>query len=98
MGSGTAKTAIFRVFQETLTNVVRHAGASVVSVTMKRRGATLLFMVHDNGRGMPPSALSKPGRLGLLGIRERLFALKGTVEFVSSKASGTTVTVNVPLR
>lgn len=96
--SGEAKTAIFRVFQETLTNVARHAGASVVSVCLKRRGATLLFTVHDNGRGMPASALSKRGRLGLLGIRERLFALKGTVDFVSGKTGGTTVTVTVPLK
>ncbi len=90
---GTLSIDLFRVFQELLTNVARHAQATHVSVTLRQAGGTLQLEVSDNGRGIPPGRL---GGLGLTGIQERLRRHGGRFE-VHSTARGTTVHVRVPL-
>ena len=90
-------TAVFRIFQETLTNVVRHAEATEVRVTFREDGGRVILEVADNGRGLPADALGSPKALGLLGMNERAAVLGGDVQFQSSPDRGTTVTLRLPL-
>jgi len=89
-------TAIFRIFQETLTNVARHAGASVVEVSFAKQGDGLMLEVHDNGNGIPEEKLKAGTSLGLLGMRERAMILGGEVNIRGIPGGGTTVTVRIP--
>src|SRR5262245_3470903 len=68
---GEQQTALFRIFQEALTNIVRHAGASAVQVTLVERGSLFELRIRDNGRGITDLQASNPGAIGLLGMRER---------------------------
>ena len=68
-------TAVFRIFQEALTNVARHANASKVVVDLKREAESLILAVRDNGKGIDEAAIHAPDSLGLLGIRERATGL-----------------------
>ncbi len=90
-------TAIFRIFQEILTNVARHAGASTVLVSLKKTETNLLLRVADNGRGIDPAAIASNHSLGLLGMRERAALLNGTLEIRGLPGRGTTVQVDLPL-
>jgi PAS domain S-box-containing protein len=90
-------TALFRICQEALTNVVRHAAASRVQVELREDDGRLELSVADDGRGMALDG--KPGigvSLGMLGMRERAAALGGEVRFTSAPGRGTTVTVRLP--
>jgi PAS domain S-box-containing protein len=89
-------TAVFRIFQEILTNVVRHARARQVNVALDRDAAGLKLTVSDDGRGITPKALAHPSSLGLLGMRERAAAFGGTVDIRRRKPRGTRVTVSIP--
>jgi signal transduction histidine kinase/putative methionine-R-sulfoxide reductase with GAF domain len=89
-------TAIFRIFQETLTNVVRHAEATVVGVRLKDRPEELALIVWDNGKGLTQSEISDPSSLGLVGMRERARTWGGQVVFEGVPGRGTTVTVRMP--
>lgn len=91
-------TAIFRVFQEALTNVVRHAQASEVSVRLQQQIGYLLLQVHDNGRGINPSDLANVKSLGLLGMRERVRLFSGELDIQGAPGLGTTVQVRIPLQ
>lgn len=88
-------TAVFRILQEALTNVARHAGAEQVDVTLTRDGTTLRLAVHDDGKGIAKDTASAPHALGLLGIRERARRLGGSATIKGG--DGTTVTIVVPL-
>ena len=90
-------TALFRIFQEILTNVARHAGADRVDVHLKRTDGEVILEVRDNGKGLEPAKLSGEESLGLLGMKERALLFGGKVSFVGKKGAGTTVTVNIPL-
>lgn len=90
-------TAIFRIFQETLTNITRHAKAKEVDVTFKRNGQSYELTVKDDGCGMEPGKLTASSSLGLLGMRERALIWEGTVEIESSPGCGTLVRVSIPL-
>jgi PAS domain S-box-containing protein len=90
------ETALYRVVQEALTNVVRHARASAVDVLAERRGGRVVVMVEDNGVGFDPEQTPASGQLGLLGMRERAETLGGTLTLESSPSAGTTVVVEVP--
>jgi len=90
-------TAIFRVFQEALTNVVRHANAHRVDVWLEETRDALELRVHDDGVGIHDEAIADPRSLGLLGIRERARRLGGEVSFRRGDAGGTVVTLRVPL-
>ena len=90
-------TAVFRIFQETLTNVARHAEATEVRVTFREEGSLVILEVADNGRGMPEDALGSPKALGLLSMKERAAVLGGDVQFQGGPGRGTTVTLRLPL-
>ena len=94
--AANAATAMFRIFQETLTNVARHSQATRAEVVLQKRGDRLVLLIHDNGRGFDQKdpALSKS--LGLLGMRERAAILGGRVDIASAPGSGTTVTAWIP--
>ncbi len=91
------RTDLFRVVQEALTNVVRHARATRVQIQILREAGDLLLEVSDNGQGIKPEDQNRQTSLGLLGIRERVQALGGTVELSSTPGSGTRLRVRIPL-
>ncbi len=93
-----SQTAAFRIFQEALTNVARHAQASAVEVTLEARADTLQLVLHDNGRGISPQALAGKESLGLVGMRERAQQLGGYMDVRGAPGEGTTIRVRVPLR
>jgi signal transduction histidine kinase len=90
-------TALFRLFQESLTNVARHAHASLVQADLRIQGDTLMLSVHDNGRGFNTSQSEGRGSLGLLGMKERVLLLGGKFELDSAPGRGTTLTFQIPL-
>jgi signal transduction histidine kinase len=90
-------TTVFRIFQEILTNVVRHAQATQVEVSLEETAAFLMLQVHDNGRGMTESEIHSPKSIGLLGMQERARLRAGEVHFHGAAGKGTTVTVRLPL-
>ncbi len=90
-------TAAFRIFQEILTNVTRHAQATQVEVTLEESAAFLTLQVQDNGRGMTESEVHSPRSIGLLGMQERARLRAGEVQFQGTPGKGTTVTVRLPL-
>jgi len=89
-------TAAFRIFQESLTNVARHAGATRVLVRFTLSAEALELSVQDNGRGISEGALSDSRSLGLLGMRERATSLGGTVTITGERGRGTTLTLTLP--
>lgn len=89
--------ALFRILQETLTNVMRHAQASQVTVRVAHEDGAIVLEVMDNGQGFDVDSRSAAGRLGLLGMRERATSLGGAIEIVSAPGRGTTVRVQLPL-
>jgi signal transduction histidine kinase len=89
--------AVFRIFQEILTNVTRHAQASEVNIILEAREADLFLEARDNGRGIRASEFSNPKSLGLLGMRERTLLLGGEFNIRGVQGKGTTVTVRIPL-
>lgn len=89
-------TAIFRIVQEALTNVLQHAHATRATITMRRSSRSLTVSVADNGRGISEGDLRKVGSLGLLGMRERATLIGGRVDVLKRKSKGTTVRVTVP--
>lgn len=90
-------TAIFRILQESLTNVARHAQASKVAVALLDTGDEIVLSIKDNGKGMDANADKKSGiSYGLLGIRERAYALGGELKIESSPGQGTLVEVTIP--
>ena len=89
-------TAIFRVFQETLTNVARHAEASRVDVMLEEQGGYLVLRVQDNGKGIASHQLAGARSLGLVGMRERVRLLAGELSIQGAPGQGTTVLVRVP--
>ncbi|HLK40533.1 MAG TPA: GAF domain-containing sensor histidine kinase, partial [Polyangiaceae bacterium] len=95
--SRATATAVFRVLQEALTNVTRHAQAQRVDVRLEIGGASLALAVRDDGRGITPEELRSPKSLGLLGIRERAHRLGGSVSVGPASPSGTLVLLTVPI-
>ncbi|MBT6854327.1 MAG: GAF domain-containing sensor histidine kinase [Nitrospina sp.] len=88
-------TTLFRIFQETLTNIVRHAEASEVCVTLSQFNESITLQVRDNGRGISPQQVSSMRSLGLLGMRERAMVWGGNVQIRGVPNDGTTVTINI---
>lgn len=95
--SAQQQTVVFRIFQEALTNVVRHARAGAVQVGLAERGGVFELRVRDNGRGVTPSQAADPKAIGLLGMRERATLIGGTFEITGRRGKGTVVSVRVPL-
>ena len=95
--ASNASTAMFRIFQETLTNVARHAKATRAEVVLQKQRDRLVLLIHDNGRGFDQADPSLSNSLGLLGMRERAAILGGQVNISSAPGKGTTVTAWIPL-
>ena len=89
--------ALFRIYQEALTNVARHANATVVKSVLKREHEMLVLEIKDNGCGISRDKKSKPESFGLIGMRERAIAFGGSVEISGIAGEGTTVIVRLPL-
>ena len=88
---------MFRIFQETLTNVARHAKATRAEVVLQKQPDRLVLLIRDNGRGFDQADPSLSKSLGLLGMRERAAILGGHVDISSAPGKGTTVTAWIPL-
>jgi signal transduction histidine kinase len=89
-------TAFFRIFQETLTNVARHANATEVEVRLAKEDGSVTLEVRDNGIGIGAEQLSAGNSLGILGMRERALLLGGEFEIGSAPLKGTRVRVRIP--
>ncbi len=89
-------TALFRILQETLTNVARHANATQVNVRLAKEEGSLILEVHDNGKGISKEELSAGRSLGILGMRERALLLGGRLAVSGAPDEGTTVEVRIP--
>ncbi|HEV2851179.1 MAG TPA: GAF domain-containing sensor histidine kinase [Thermoanaerobaculia bacterium] len=89
------ETALYRVVQEAVTNVVRHAAATRIDVLVERRDGRVVVMVEDDGKGFAPATAGGADRLGLIGMRERAEALGGTLTIESAPGEGTTIAVEV---
>jgi PAS domain S-box-containing protein len=96
IGPGPA-TALFRICQEALTNVTRHAGATAVEIHLEADDGAVLLSVQDNGRGITETELTDRKSLGLLGMRERAALLGGEATIAGGPGEGTRVTVRLPL-
>ncbi len=98
--SAALESACYRIVQEALTNVARHANASTVKVHLALGSDTIRLEIRDNGRGFDPSAVVAPGSIGgrgLVGMRERVELLGGTLRIEGSPGVGTQVIVDLPL-
>ncbi|HGY57290.1 MAG TPA: PAS domain-containing sensor histidine kinase [Caldithrix abyssi] len=90
-------TAVFRIFQEALTNVARHAQAEKVSIFLRRRNHHLVLEITDNGSGISEAQINDSQSLGLLGMRERALLMGGEVKIHGVRGKGTNVKVTIPL-
>jgi signal transduction histidine kinase len=91
------KTTFFRIFQESVTNVVRHAEASQVAVSMNHQRDQLIMKIEDNGKGIRQDQIEGSNSLGLIGIRERVRYWNGEVHFSGTPEKGTTVEIRIPV-
>ena len=90
-------TALFRVFQEALTNILRHADAKVVRVTMADEAHAFVLRIADDGKGISEAEKGGQGSLGILGMRERVHLIDGEIEITGFEGKGTEILVRVPL-
>lgn len=91
-------TALFRIFQESLTNVARHAAATEITVDIDLRDDCVILAIRDNGKGFDVTTIGQKKTLGLLGMKERTEMIGGKYKISSLPGKGTTVTVTVPLK
>jgi len=91
------ETTLYRLVQEALTNIAKHAGATAVSVLLTRKPASVALVVEDDGEGFDP-ADARDGSLGIVGMRERLGLLGGRLRVESAPGKGATLAAEVPLR
>lgn len=94
---GAMASAIFRIFQELLSNIARHAGATRVEIAITLETGALAIVVRDNGCGAPPGAFDSPRSYGVMGMRERALHLGGDLRIASQPGAGTRVALQVPL-
>ena len=90
--------ALFRITQEALTNIAKHAHASLVVVRLRREQGSIALEIRDNGRGISDADMNKPKSFGLRGIRERVHSLAGEFEIVAAEQGGTHIQLRVPER
>jgi|KBSSwiStaDraftv2_1062776.scaffolds.fasta_scaffold21427_4 PAS domain S-box-containing protein len=95
--SSEQQTALFRIFQEALTNVVRHAQASAVQVTLTERAERFEMRIRDNGRGITDGQTADPNAIGLLGMRERTALIGGSFRISGRRGKGTVISIEVPV-
>jgi signal transduction histidine kinase len=89
-------TAAFRIFQELLTNIARHANATRIDITMHADSGVLVLQVEDNGKGIDGAATFSSKSLGLMGMRERVLPFGGEIEITGVQGEGTKVKVSIP--
>ena len=96
------ESALYRVIQEGITNIVRHADAKRVGIVLDIRDDEIICIIEDDGSGLPSEEIATadrgPGRLGIVGARERLALVEGSLEVESVANKGTTLFVKMPLR
>jgi PAS domain S-box-containing protein len=92
-----ASTAIFRIVQEALTNIARHAGATTVTMNLYRINGELLITIRDDGRGIREEDLEKAESLGLIGMRERVWGLGGEITISADDPPGTRIDIVLPI-
>jgi PAS domain S-box-containing protein len=92
-----ASTAIFRIVQEALTNIARHADASNVTMNLYRLNGELLITIRDDGRGIRAEDMEKAESLGLIGMRERVWAMDGEITISSDEPPGTRIDIVLPV-
>jgi len=90
-------TAIFRIFQEALTNIARHSNASKVKVVLTKETDKIVLTIKDNGKGIGKKQIADPNAFGIIGMKERAHFLGGEVRVNSALGKGTSITVNIPL-
>jgi signal transduction histidine kinase len=90
-------TAVFRIFQEALTNILRHARATRVNIQMNEEDGQLILTINDNGRGVTADEKSRSQSLGLLGMQERAHLIGGNINIIGFDGKGTVVTVRIPI-
>lgn len=93
----SASTAIFRIVQEALTNIARHADATSVTMNLFRSNSELLITIRDDGRGIRPEDMEKAESLGLIGMRERVWAMNGEISITADEAPGTRIDIVIPV-
>ncbi len=91
-------TAVFRILQESLTNILRYANATRVKISLNATGEQIELKVRDNGKGINKEKIKGPLSFGLIGMRERLYPFGGALDIKGRKGKGTTVSVVIPLR
>lgn len=94
--SGAMATAIFRIYQEVLTNALRHANAHIVTSSLRLEDNWIILKINDDGKGMDSDTIGTKKTLGLIGIKERTFALGGKYDFKSEPGKGTEVQISIP--
>jgi signal transduction histidine kinase len=90
-------TPLFRVCQEALTNVTRHASATSVSIRLSCSSSHISLVINDNGRGITEEEIKRYGSLGLLGMKERIAILGGTLDVAGKPGEGTALAIQIPL-
>jgi signal transduction histidine kinase len=91
-------TNVFRVLQEALTNIMRHAEASQVNISLQTTNGRMLLEILDNGRGITTDKLDSSNSIGLIGMRERAIELGGHIEIQCQQSGGTLVQLDIPLQ
>lgn len=92
------QTALFRIFQEAVTNILRHANASHVQVRLSHENEKLIYAIGDDGVGITAKDIENPESLGLIGMKERVYPWGGQVNFESSLGKGTLIIITLPLK
>lgn len=95
--SKETSTNLFRIVQESLTNIIRHANATEVEIKLSEKEAILVLEILDNGKGISDAAITNPKSFGLIGIRERVHSLDGEVDIVGTPDEGTRIIVKMPI-
>ncbi len=90
--------SLFRIFQESLTNVARHADAKKICCSLTRSGSNIVLSIQDDGKGFDPEKTAGKRTLGLLGMKERILMMEGKFEIHSRPGAGTEIIVTVPLQ
>ncbi len=92
------RIALFRVFQESMSNVIRHANAKNLKIILKPNLNTLFLQIIDDGIGIPLEKINDNKSFGLLGMRERILAINGNIEFGNNPKAGTYVNISIPIK
>jgi signal transduction histidine kinase len=88
--------ALFRIFQEALTNIIRHAHATTLSINLSYAPQGITMIIEDDGIGISQEKIANGKSLGLIGIRERARQINGTVEFLKNAIAGTKIITFIP--